>query len=75
MKYGQQQNKITFIPPVTREAFGWLRIDGESCLIKSWHTWDDYGYDIEIVEVAHKNGKTEELFSDDEGETWRHDIN
>ena len=52
-----------------------MRIGEEICTIKSRHTWDDYGYEIEIVEIIHNDGTTEEVFSDDDGETWRYDIN
>ena len=75
MEYGQKKKKITFIPPLRKGEFGWIRIGEETCLIKSWKTWDDYGYEIEIVEIVRNNGKVEEIFSDDDGDTWRYDIN
>jgi hypothetical protein len=76
MEHGQKRlKKITFIPPLKKDEFGWMRIGEEICAIKSWHTWDDYGYEIEIVEVTHNNGEVEEIFSDDDGDTWRHDVN
>ena len=76
MEYGQKQlKKITFIPPLRKGEFGWIRIGEETCLIKSWKSWDDYGYEVEIVEIVRNDGKVEEIFSDDDGETWRYDIN
>ena len=66
---------IKFIPSNSRDSFGYLRVGGENCEIKSWHTWDDYGYEIEVAEIEHDNGELETIYSDDNGETWRRDIN
>jgi len=75
MEYGKARaNKITWMPPLRKGEFGYLLIDKESWFIDTWHTFDDYGYDIEVVECIKNNNKIE-VYSDDQGETWRFDIN
>ena len=76
MNYGRTQAKnITWMPPIRNGEFGYLIIDKETWTIDTWHSFDDYGYQIEVVEATNNNRDKIEVYSDDEGETWRLDIN
>ena len=75
MEYEKTRTKnIRWMPPLRDGEFGYLIIDNEPCFINSWHTFDDYGCEMEIVEIVSRDGKTKEAYSDDGGETWRLEI-
>ena len=65
--------KITWMPPLRQNEHGWLIINDEQWIIKSWHHFDDFGQTIETV-TAVRNGKEIEVYSIDEGLSWKDNL-
>ena len=79
-----KKENITFIPPVddgtTKPAHGWLNIDGKIWCITNWHSFADFGQTLETLTIERGNQvdqskrEIDEIYSQDEGETFTFDI-
>lgn len=77
MRTIKTEHTITFIPPVndgtSKPEEGWLDIDGKIWEITNWYSWDDFGHTLETLTI--KRGEREsEIYSQDEGSTFKFDI-
>ena len=54
---------------------GWLNVNGEIMFITDWHHFDDFGQTVETVTArCDETGEAIEIYSMDEGETWRTEL-
>tara|TARA_Y100000310_G_scaffold143612_1_gene142951 strand:- start:266 stop:517 length:252 start_codon:yes stop_codon:yes gene_type:complete len=71
----KKENKIRWMPPLKQlqdaglNYHGWIIIDRETWEITNWHTYSDFGADLETLTIS-KDGETKEIYSTDEGETF-----
>ena len=71
----KKENKIRWMPPLKQlqdaglNYHGWIVIDRETWEITKWHTYSDFGADLETLTIT-KDGETKEIYSTDEGETF-----
>ena len=70
-----KEEKATWIPPYSHLGHGWLDLGGSDNIwtITNVHHYDDYGVTLETFTIE-KGGKTKEIYSYDEGETFTYDV-
>ena len=60
------KDKITYVPPMRQDEYGWLNINGETLLITSVHSFDDFGVEQDTFTL--EDGS--EYFTQDGGSTF-----
>ena len=71
--------KARWLPPLQalqdsgQNQHGWIILDRETWEITNLHSYADYGMTLETFTIE-KDGKTKEIYSYDEGETFTFDV-
>ena len=60
------KDKIAFVPPLRDDEHGWLNINGETLLITSIHSFDDFGVEQDTLTL--EDGS--EFITQDGGSTF-----
>ena len=70
-----KEEKATWLPHWNHQAHGWLDLGGSDNIwtITNLHHYDDYGVTLDTFTIE-KGGKTKEIYSYDEGETFTYDV-
>ena len=70
-----KKEKATWLPPIRPDgSHGWLNINGETFNIVNIHSYDGYGSTLDTFTIQEPNGKTREVYTQDEGDTFTFDI-
>ena len=65
-----KKENITLLPPFRQHEYGWLNINGEIIRITNIHHFDDFGQTVDTLTL--EGGQ--EVYSQDEGETFTFDL-